>query len=80
MPGQYPKFKNDLGVTEIAIGVTEFKCVGASPPHDHPHIYHKLNEQGFVHCLYCNTKFVYRPHLGRLEIRSTGQLLRGRAP
>jgi uncharacterized Zn-finger protein len=35
----YAKFKNDQGVPEIRIGVKEFKCVGASPPQDHPHIY-----------------------------------------
>jgi len=72
MPGQYAKFKNDLGVTEIGIGVTEFKCIGASPPHDHPHIYHMLGERGYAHCLYCNTKYVYRPYLSRFETEPPG--------
>ncbi|MEC8029878.1 MAG: zinc-finger domain-containing protein, partial [Pseudomonadota bacterium] len=34
-----PKFKNDKGVKEITIGVREFECIGASAPHDHPHIF-----------------------------------------
>ena len=51
MADDYVKFKNDLGLAEIGIGVTEFKCIGASPPHDHPHIYHEIGKQGFVRCL-----------------------------
>ena len=27
----YVKFKNDLGLAEICIGVKEFKCIGVSP-------------------------------------------------
>ncbi len=59
----YPKFKNDLGHAEIAIGVKEFKCIGQTPPHDHPHIYHDMGDGDFIYCLYCNTKFVYRAGL-----------------
>src|ERR1700730_17668049 len=33
------KFRNDRGVPEIRIGVSEFKCIGISPPQDHPHVY-----------------------------------------
>ena len=40
----YVKFKNDQGVVEIGIGVKEFKCAGATPPQDHPHIYHNMGE------------------------------------
>jgi len=39
MSGNYPKFMNDRGDPEIRIGVREFRCVGVSPPQDHPHIY-----------------------------------------
>ena len=35
----YAKFKNGHGAPEVRIGVKQFKRVGASPPHDHPHIY-----------------------------------------
>jgi uncharacterized Zn-finger protein len=74
MADDYVKFKNYLGLAEIWIGVTEFKCIGASPPHDHPHIYHEIGKQGFVRCLYCNTKYVYRPYLGRYETEPPGNL------
>jgi uncharacterized Zn-finger protein len=74
MADDYVKFKNDLGLAEIGIGVTEFKCIGVSPPHDHPHIYHEIGKQGFVRCLYCNTKYVYRPYIGRFETEPPGNL------
>jgi hypothetical protein len=32
------KFRNDRGVPEIRVGVSEFKCIGISPPQDHPHV------------------------------------------
>ena len=38
MADDYISFKNDLGLAEIGVGVKEFKCIGESPPHDHPHI------------------------------------------
>src|SRR3546814_6796771 len=34
-----PKFSNDEGAAEIRIGVKEFECIGATAPHDHPHIF-----------------------------------------
>ena len=70
----YVKFKNDLGLAEIGIGVKEFKCIGVSPPEDHPHIYHNMGDQDFVHCLYCNTKYKFRPSLGRSETEPPGNV------
>ena len=67
MAEAYVKFRNDMGLAEIGIGVAEFECIGASPPDDHPHTYHTIGEHGFVHCLYCNTKYIYRSALGRTE-------------
>lgn len=43
--GVYPKFTDDHGVPEIRIGVRAFKCIGASPPQDHPHIYLAMGGQ-----------------------------------
>ena len=34
-----PHFHNDPGVPVIEIGAREFMCVGATPPHDHPHVF-----------------------------------------
>ena len=42
--GAYLKFRNDRGVRDIRIGVRELKCIGESPPQDHPHIYINLGE------------------------------------
>ena len=50
----YAKFKNDQGVPEIRIGVKEFKCVGASPPQDHPHIYLEMGAgDSFLSGFFC---------------------------
>ena len=34
-----PHFHNSQGLDLIEVGSKEFKCVGALPPFDHPHIY-----------------------------------------
>ena len=34
----YPKFHNEIGVPIVHVGCCEFKCIGAKPPQDHPHI------------------------------------------
>ncbi len=53
-----PKFTNDHGVPEIRIGVKAFKCIGASPPQDHPHIYLAMGGQDpSILCPYCATLF-----------------------
>jgi hypothetical protein len=35
----YLKFHNEIGVPIVRVGCREFKCIGAMPPQDHPHIY-----------------------------------------
>ena len=49
----YVKFRNDNGVPEIRIGVKEFKCIGVSPPQDHPHIYLDMGNDDTILCPYC---------------------------
>ena len=61
--GQYPKFQNDLAVTEIRIGAREFNCIGTSPPHDHPHVYLNMGDQDTILCPYCSTRFRFDPGL-----------------
>ena len=46
----YLKFRNDRGVSEIRIGVREFKCTGESPPQDHPHVYINMGEADTILC------------------------------
>jgi uncharacterized Zn-finger protein len=62
----YPKFRNDRGVPEIRIGVREFRCIGVSPPLDHPHVYINMGEADTILCPYCATRFRFDPRLTRL--------------
>jgi len=70
----YPKFANDAGVKEIRIGVKEFECVGARPPHDHPHVYLDMGDGTAIVCPYCGTLYTYDKSLGRLESKPEGHL------
>jgi len=63
----YPKFRNDRGVSEIRIGVREFKCIGVSPPLDHPHVYINMAEASTILCPYCATRFRFDPRLTPLD-------------
>jgi uncharacterized Zn-finger protein len=63
----YLKFRNDRGVPEICIGVKEFKCIGESPPQDHPHVYINMGEAGTILCPYCGTRFRFDPRLTPLD-------------
>ncbi len=65
--GAYLKFRNDRGVREICIGVREFKCIGESPPQDHPHIYINMGEADTILCPYCGTGFRFDPRLTPLD-------------
>ena len=67
----YAKFKNDRGVLEIRIGVKQFKCIGASAPHDHPHIFLDMGEADTILCPYCATLFRYDPRLDPVHYRDT---------
>ena len=68
----YVNLKNDQGLLEIGIGVKEFKCIGESPPFDHPHIYLNMGSADSILCLYCNTNYVYLSHLKRHETDPAG--------
>jgi uncharacterized Zn-finger protein len=58
-----PLYLNDLGVVSIRIGVQELHCIGARPPHDHPHVYLNMGDRSEILCPYCSTRFVYAPSL-----------------
>jgi uncharacterized Zn-finger protein len=61
--GDHAKFRNDIGAAEIHIGSKKFKCIGVSPPHDHPHIYLDMGDDYTILCPYCATLFRYDPRL-----------------
>ncbi len=58
-----PHLANDQGVEKILIGVTELKCMGARPPHDHPHVFLDMGGEGQVLCPYCSTLYLHDPRL-----------------
>jgi len=58
-----PHFHNALGVSVIEIGTKEFKCIGAVPPFDHPHVFLDMGDDGEIICPYCSTLFRYQPSL-----------------
>ena len=65
--GGYLRFKNDRGVPEICIRVREFKCIGESPPQDHPHVYINMGEKDTILGPYCGTRFRFDPRLGPFD-------------
>jgi uncharacterized Zn-finger protein len=67
MANRYPKFQNDRAVPEIRIGMREFNCIGASPPHDHPHVYINMGDHDTILCPYCATRYRYDAQLGPFE-------------
>jgi len=64
-----PHFHNDPGIAVIEIGAKEFKCVGATPPYDHPHIYLDMGDDNEIVCSYCSTLYRFNakldPHTAR---------------
>ena len=63
MASLIPHFANDQGVERITIGVKEFQCMGARPPHDHPHVYLDMGAENQILCPYCSTLFVHDARL-----------------
>lgn len=59
----HPKYYNDIGAREIRIGVTEFHCIGALPPQDHPHVYLNMEGKPHILCPYCSTRYIYDERL-----------------
>lgn len=52
-------FANDIGVESIRISVKKFKCIGASPPMDHPHVFLDMGDGIEIVCPYCSTKYIF---------------------
>jgi uncharacterized Zn-finger protein len=75
-----PHFVNDKGVDRIRTGVKEFQCMGATPPHDHPHVYLDMGHEAQIVCPYCSTLFVYEPSLGATESEPGGCVYVATAP
>ena len=70
-----PHFQNDAGVDRIEIGVREFKCIGANPPFDHPHIFIDLGDDDEAVCSYCSTVYRFNANLAPTETVPPGHLV-----
>jgi uncharacterized Zn-finger protein len=52
-----PHFHNEPGLPVIEIGAREFKCMGALPPFDHPHVFLDMGDDSEIVCPYCSTLY-----------------------
>ena len=64
-----PHFHNDTGVDVVEIGAREFKCMGAKPPFDHPHVFLDMGDDNEIICPYCSTLYRHNPALKPTESR-----------
>ena len=62
-----PYYQNTDGHFVIEIPVKKFKCIGANPPHDHPHIYLDMGKNNSIVCPYCSTLYKYNSTLSEFE-------------
>ncbi len=67
-----PHFQNSAGHPSVRIGVKEFMCVGALPPHDHPHVFLDMGDEAEKVCPYCSTLYVFDGGLKRGETVPAG--------
>ena len=67
--GATPHFQNDMGLAVIEIGATEFMCVGANPPFDHPHVFLDMGAAAEIICPYCSTLYRHNASLRAAEAR-----------
>ncbi|MGI8525922.1 MAG: zinc-finger domain-containing protein [Pseudolabrys sp.] len=74
-----PHFHNDPGVSVIEVGAREFMCVGAIPPHDHPHIFLDMGGDPEIICSYCSTLYRFNRKLDSHEARPQECALTGTA-
>jgi uncharacterized Zn-finger protein len=75
-----PHFVNDVGVDRIRIGVKEFQCMGATPPHDHPHVYLDMGNDPEIVCPYCSTLYEYDDALKATESEPAACVYAATAP
>ena len=67
--GATPHFHNSMGLASIAVGTREFMCIGANPPHDHPHVFLDMGGADEMVCPYCSTLYKFEAGLKPGESR-----------
>ncbi|MEO1199294.1 MAG: zinc-finger domain-containing protein [Pseudomonadota bacterium] len=58
-----PHFHNSGGHEVVEIGAKKFKCMGALPPFDHPHVFLDMGDENEIICPYCSTLYRYNATL-----------------
>ncbi len=61
--GSTPHFQNSMGLARIDVNAKEFMCIGATPPHDHPHVFMDMGASDEIICPYCSTLYRYNTSL-----------------
>ena len=61
--GGTPHFHNTMGLAVIEVGAREFMCIGAYPPHDHPHVFLDMGGADEMVCPYCSTLYKFNAGL-----------------
>jgi len=74
-----PHFHNQAGVPVIEIGAREFKCMGALPPFDHPHVYLDMGDENEIICPYRSTLYRHNAALTPNESRPPESAFVGKA-
>jgi uncharacterized Zn-finger protein len=61
--GSTPHFQNSMGLPRIDVGSGELMCIGAKPPHDHPHVFLDMGRATEIICPYCSTLYHFNKAL-----------------
>ena len=70
-----PHFANDIGAEKITVGVKELQCMGARPPHDHPHVFLDMGQESQIVCPYCSALFLFDANFDAEQTEPAGCLV-----
>lgn len=74
-----PHFHNDMGVDKILVGSTQFMCIGAKPPFDHPHVFLNMGTASEIVCPYCSTLYLLDHNLAEGAATPAGAVWQSQA-
>ena len=77
--GATPHFQNSMGLSAIEVGSREFMCIGAKPPHDHPHIFIDMGAASETICPYCSTLYKFNKALSAADAKPAEAVWHGEA-
>ena len=77
--GATPHFQNSMGLSAIEVGSREFMCIGAKPPHDHPHVFIDMGAASEAICPYCSTLYKFNKALAAADAKPAEAVWHGEA-